>query len=277
VSAVVLAVLGAGLIHAIWNAAAKSLPSQFASFALLNLGAAGLCWLTWPFIGLPARASWGYLGAAVVCHLGYEWFLLSSNRRNEFSRAYPIARGAAPALVSIAGLVFASEHLGLRGGLGVAAVVLGIASLAWRRRDGSPGPSGLWWALATGAAIATYTVVDGLGVRASHDALRYGATLFTLQSTTWVVGAVLRRGWRWWPARRVALVGLGAGVLSILGYVVVLWAQTRAPLGVVSALRETGVLWAAVIGAVVFKENSLRRVVAPALAVVLGVALLSLS
>ena len=131
------------------------------------------------------------------------------------------------------------------------------------------------WAVATGAAIAVYTVVDGLGVRVSHDALRYGVALFAIQSTIWTAGVVARRGVRWWPERRIAARGLAAGVLSDVGYLVVLWAQQRAPLGEVSALRETGVLWAAVIGAVVFREGRLRRVAAPAAVVVAGVALLS--
>ncbi|MFI5034922.1 MAG: EamA family transporter [Acidimicrobiales bacterium] len=274
-TAVLLAVLGAGALHALWNALLKSTSDQFAGFALINLGSAVLCWVLWPFVGVPRSAAWGYLGASVLCHLGYEAFLMRSYRRGDFSQSYPVARGAAPLFVSIGGLVAAGEHLGARGVVGVAAVVIGIAGLALHRDSAGVGRAHLAWALATGAAIALYSVVDGLGVRASHDTLRYALTLFAIQSTLWVAGAVARRGATWWPQRRVVVVGLAAGILSVVGYAVVLWAQGRAPLGEVSALRETGVLWAALIGAVVFKERPLRRVALPAVAVAVGVALLA--
>jgi len=121
---------------------------------------------------------------------------------------------------------------------------------------------------------ATYTVVDGFGVRASHDALRYAVTLFALQATLWTLGVVAQRRRAWLPSRRQTVVGLASGVLSIGGYLIVLWAQTRAPLGIVSALRETGVLWAALIGALIFHEGRLRRILLPALLVSAGVGVL---
>jgi drug/metabolite transporter (DMT)-like permease len=273
---VVLVVLGAGLIHAIWNAMAKSIHDQFVSFALLNLGVAVVCWVAWPFIGLPRSAAFVYLGFSIACHVGYELFLMGAYRRANFSQSYPIARGIAPLLVSVAGLLFASEHLSARGLLGIFGIVLGIISLAFRRGGGLSNLHGVYWALATGVAIASYTVVDGLGVRASHSAPRYAAMLFAIESFVWLIGVVARQHRGWWPGTRVAAIGMGAGVLSMVGYVTVLWAQLHAPLGVVSALRETGVLWAALIGVVVFREGRLRRIVLPAALVVAGIALLSI-
>ncbi|MFZ1062461.1 MAG: DMT family transporter [Acidimicrobiales bacterium] len=273
---VVLVVLGAGLVHALWNAMAKSLHDQFASFALLNLGVALVCWCTWPFVGLPKSKAVVYLAFSVLCHVGYELFLMGAYRRSDFSQSYPIARGIAPLLVSLAGLIFAGEHLSARGLAGVVAIVVGITALALRRSRALGHRQGVYWALATGAAIATYTVVDGLGVRASDDALRYALTLFSLQSTVWLVGVVARQRRGWWPGARRAAVGMAGGVLSMVGYVAVLWAQIRAPLGVVSALRETGVLWAALIGVFVFREGRARRLVLPAIVVAGGIALVSL-
>jgi len=276
-TSVVLAVLAAGLIHAVWNALAKSLHDQFASFALLNIASALLSWLAWPFIGLARSAAWPYLGVSVLCHVSYELFLMGSYRRADFSQSYPIARGVAPVLVSFAGLVFANEHLNAKGLCGVGAIVIGIVALSLRRGDASTRQRGVRWALATGVAIATYTVVDGFGVRASHDALRYAAPLFALQSTLWLIGVVAVRRRDWLPSRRQMTIGLTSGVLSIGGYVIVLWAQTRAPLGVVSALRETGVLWAALIGATIFHEGRLRRILLPAVLVSVGIGVLGLS
>jgi drug/metabolite transporter (DMT)-like permease len=274
---VIFVVLGAGLVHAVWNAMAKSLHDQFASFALLNLGVALVCWVSWPFVGLPRSAAFVYLTFAVLCHVGYELFLMGAYRRSDFSQSYPIARGVAPLLVSLAGLIFAGEHVSLRGLLGIIAIVVGIVSLALGRTRATGYLHGVYWALATGAAIAIYTVIDGLGVRASNDALRYGITLFACQSTLWLLGVVARQPRGWWPGTRRAAIGMSGGVLSMVGYLAVLWAQIRAPLGVVSALRETGVLWAALIGVFIFREGRLRRVLAPALFVVAGIALLSLT
>jgi drug/metabolite transporter (DMT)-like permease len=273
---VVVVVLGAGFVHALWNAMAKSLHDQFASFALLNLGVAIVCWISWPFVGLPKSAALVYLLFSVLCHVSYELFLMGAYRRADFSQSYPIARGVAPLLVALASLVFAGEHLSARGLCGVVVIVVGIASLALRRDPAVGARQAFFWALATGAAIATYTVIDGLGVRASNNALRYAVTLFALQSGAWLVGVVARQPRGWWPDARRASVGLAAGMLSMVGYIAVLWAQIRAPLGVVSALRETGVLWAALIGVLIFHEGRLRRIVIPAIVVVAGIALLSL-
>lgn len=272
---VVLVVLGAGLVHALWNAMAKSLHDQFVSFALLNIGVAMVCWIAWPFVGIPKSASLVYLLFSVLCHVGYELFLMGAYRRADFSQSYPVARGVAPLLVALAGLVFAGEHLSARGLCGIVVIVVGIASLALRRNPAVGARQGFFWALATGAAIATYTVIDGLGVRASNDAFRYAVTLFSLQSAVWLVGVVARQPRGWWPGTRRAVVGLAGGVFSMVGYVAVLWAQIRAPLGVVSALRETGVLWAALIGVLIFREGRLRRIVIPAVVIVAGIALLS--
>jgi drug/metabolite transporter (DMT)-like permease len=273
---VLFVVLGAGVVHAVWNAMAKSLHDQYASFALLNIGVALVCWTAWPFVGLPTSAALVYLLFSVLCHVGYELFLMGAYRRADFSQSYPIARGVAPLLVALASLVFAGEHISARGLMGIVVIVVGVASLAFRRDLAVGARQGFYWALATGAAIATYTVIDGLGVRASGDALRYAFALFSLQSALWLFGVVAQQPRGWWPGTRRAVIGVAGGVLSMVGYVAGLWAQIRAPLGVVSALRETGVLWAALIGVFFFREGRLRRIVMPAFIVVAGIALLSL-
>jgi drug/metabolite transporter (DMT)-like permease len=207
--------------------------------------------------------------------VGYQLFLMGSYERAEFSRAYPIARGVAPMLVSLAGLIFASEHIGVVGLAGIVLIVVGVISLAYVKNSSHLDRLGVYWALATGAAIAIYTVVDGLGVRKSHDTLRYAVVLFLIQGTLWTVAVLVRRGWRWAESAGTVRTGLLAGVMSLVAYTIVLYAQTRAPLGIVSALRETGVIWASAIGVVFFKEGKARAIVVPALVVVAGIALLS--
>jgi drug/metabolite transporter (DMT)-like permease len=273
---IILLVLLAGLIHAVWNALAKGITSQSTSFALMNLGIAVVSWIALPFIGVPRTQAWPFVLASVACHIGYELFLMGSYERANFSRAYPIARGMAPLLVSLGGLVLASERIGLKGLAGITFIVLGVISLAYVRNSTKLDRVGVYWALATGVAIAVYNVVDGLGVRRSHDPLRYAVVLFALQSTIWVVAVVVRRGWTWSDQASTVSIGLAAGLMSLVAYTIVLYAQSKAPLGIVSALRETGVVWAAAIGVIIFKEGKARAIMAPALAVVIGIALLSL-
>jgi drug/metabolite transporter (DMT)-like permease len=267
--------LTVGLVHAVWNALVKSISNQATSFALVNLGVALTCWIALPFVGLPRAQAWPYLVGSVGCHIGYELFLMGSYQRADFSRAYPIARGTAPLLVSLGGLLFASERIGLAGVGGIVLVVVGVMSLSYVRNSTRLDRTGAYWALATGVAIAVYTVVDGLGVRASHNTLRYAATLFVIQSTLWILAVVRRRGWQFSVGRSTVMIGVGAGMLSMVAYTAVLYAQTRASLGIVSALRETGVVWAALIGIVVFREGRARTLLMPALLVAVGVALMS--
>jgi drug/metabolite transporter (DMT)-like permease len=274
---IVFLVLFAGFVHAVWNAMAKGIASQATSFALMNVGIAIVTWIALPFIGLPRSAAWPFVLASTACHIGYQMFLMGSYRRANFSRAYPIARGVAPLLVSLGGLVFAHEHLDAEAVCGIFFIVAGVVALAYVRNSSRLDRVGVYWALATGAAIALYTVIDGLGVRRSHDALRYAAVLFVLQSTLWLIAVLIRRGWRWTDRRSTITIGLAAGLMSLAAYTVVLYAQTRAPLGIVSALRETGVVWAAAIGVVFFKEGKSRALMIPALVVVTGIAFVSLA
>lgn len=268
-------VLVAGLMHAGWNAIAKSLPDQFVGFTLLNLGVAVPCLLVWPVIGLPNSLALRYLGCSVLCHLLYEGFLMAAYRHGALSRSYPIARGVAPLLTTIGGYALASESLSALSLVGVALVVVGIVSLALHDRAGTSRPAVLW-ALATGVAIAAYTLIDGFGVRASHHALRYTVTLFAIQGTLWVIGALIRSPRVFVLSWRPFTLGITGGVVSLVAYGVVLYAQTRAPLGVVSALRETGVLWATAFGVVLFKERGGWRLVGAATVVLVGIACIAI-
>lgn len=246
------------------------------SFALLNLGVLAVCAVLLPWVGLPDRAAGLYLAAAVIVHQVYELVLMAAYRHADFSQSYPIARGIAPLLVSCGGVIFANETMGLRSFAGVVVVTGGVILLSRRPSHHHVSPRGVWWAIATGVAIAVYTVIDGFGVRAAGSSLQYAVTLFFLQSMSWTVAVSVRRGWTWRPTGSRVALGAAGGVISMVGYFTVLWAQTRTALGTVSALRETGVFWAAVLGVVVFREGSARRLIPPAVLVVLGVVLLSL-
>ncbi|MDQ2724288.1 MAG: EamA family transporter [Actinomycetota bacterium] len=187
-----------------------------------------------------------------------------------------MARGLAPLLVAGGAAVVVGETLAPWQIVGVAVIAGGLTSLVWAR---GPRPPGGRWALAlavaTGVAIAAHTVVDGLGVRRAASPLGYAGALFVAQDVVVVAAiVVLRRGRLVQGVNRSWGLGVLGGLLSVSAYSLVLWAQTRAALATVSALRETGAVVAALFGTVFLREGSGRRRSLAALVVFVGIALL---
>lgn len=284
-----LAVLAAGALHATWNAMVKSGGDQAAMLAVV-MAAGGLPALPLLFVlPPPAAASWPYLAASLVIHIGYFTFLLGGYRHGDLSQVYPIARGAAPALVAAGAWLAAGEALDPIEAAGVAIVSGGIVSLAWRRgglfagaaAHGEAGAAArgeakaVGFALLTAATIAAYLVADGLGVRRAGLAYSYIAWLFVLQAPTLLAAVLwLRRGRL--RAAFAPVLGPGAlgGLVAFASYGTAIWAMSLGPLAHVVALRETGVLVAAVIGTRLMGEPFGPRRVAAAAAVAAGAVLL---
>lgn len=274
---VIALVLAAALLHASWNALLKSSQDRLASLSLMTLGA-GLgaiplvLWRPWP-----QAESWFYILLSGLLHTGYNLFLIRAYRIGDFGQSYPIARGSSPLLVALGAAVFAGEQLGIHTVVGIALVSLGIVSLAnlraMRRREHLSGPLA---ALATGAFIAAYTVTDGIGARLAGDAIAYAGWLFVADSIPLALLYQYKHGRS--PvvlSRKDSWIGLVGGVMSLLAYGIVIWAVTLAPMGMVSALRETSVLFALLIGTLFLGEKlTLRRVLSCAViaagAIVLG-------
>jgi drug/metabolite transporter (DMT)-like permease len=224
---------------------------------------------------------WPYIGVSALLETFYAFGLALAYRLGDFSRTYPLARGTSPLLVTLA----AVAGVGRTGGglglpwLGIASVCAGLVALALA--DGLPGRAGLpavGAAVGTGAVIASYTIVDGLGVRRAGTVVGYAAWVFALQGAAIMFVAAVLRG-RSLPASLRADVarGLGGGVVSMTAYSLVLWAQTRGSLAEVATLRETSILVGCVIGTVAFHERFGRvRLIASA-GVVLGIVLIARS
>ena len=274
---VIALVLAAALLHASWNALLKSSHDRLASLSLMTLGA-GLgaiplvLWRPWP-----QAESWFYILLSGLLHTGYNLFLIRAYRIGDFGQSYPIARGSSPLLVALGAAVFAGEQLGIYTVIGIALVSLGIVSLAnlraMRRREHLSGPLA---ALATGAFIAAYTITDGIGARLAGDAIAYAGWLFVADSIPLALLYQYKHGRS--PvvlSHKDTWIGLAGGVMSLLDYGIVIWAVTLAPMGMVSALRETSVLFALLIGTLFLGEKlTLRRVLSCAViaagAIVLG-------
>ncbi|MFG2900301.1 EamA family transporter [Streptomyces zaomyceticus] len=275
---VTLAVLVAAVTHASWNAIAHHIKDQLLSFTLISGGGALVGLVTALFVPLPAAGAWPYLVASALLHIGYMALLMRSFTLGDFGQMYPIARGTAPLIVTAFAAVFVDEVPDAWQLLGVAVACAGLAGLAvWGVRGGGGRPR--WPALlaasATGLSIALYTVVDGVGVRASGSPLGYIAWLMILQGLAIPAYALWTRRAALLPRLRPhAARGLLGAVLSVAAYALVLWAQTKAPLAPIAALRESSIIVGAAIGAVFFKERFGGPRIAAAGLMVVGIGLM---
>jgi drug/metabolite transporter (DMT)-like permease len=207
---------------------------------------------------LPAAASWPYIVASGLVHIVYNISLVRSYRRNDLALAYPIARGSSPLLVALGAAVFAHEAIGPVSALGIALTSAGIIAIALQRHRVSR--AGVLAALATGATIALYTVIDGIGVRLSDgQPLVYTAWMFMFY---WLMPLlfVATRGIAplWTPVRDEPLAvasSLAGGLVSLAAYGIVIWALQSGAMGMVSALRETSVVFAVLIGRLFLRET----------------------
>ncbi|MFF3466051.1 EamA family transporter [Streptomyces sp. NPDC002619] len=268
---VTAAVLLAAVTHASWNAIAHRITDKLVAFTLILAGGVLIGLAMAPFVALPAAGAWPYLIASAGIHLVYVVLLMTSFRLGDFGQAYPIARGTAPLVVTVFAAVFAHEVPDRWAAAGIALACAGLTGVAlWGLRGRRPDWAAIGAALATGLSIASYTVVDGLGVRASGSSAGYTACLMVIQGVAVPAYAVWR--WRGRTAavlRPFAALGLFGALLSVSAYGLVLWAQTRDELAPISALRESSILVGAAIGAVFFKERfGVPRIAAAGLLVV---------
>jgi drug/metabolite transporter (DMT)-like permease len=275
---ITLAVLGAGFLHAGWNALLKSAPGGDALLDTATVVAGSSIWglAVVVFAPLPAEAAWPYIAASATIHFGYYLTLAQAYRTGDLSFAYPLMRGTAPLIVALLGIAFLRELPTAPMAAGILLISLGIVSIAFAKRRRHP-RAAAYWAFANAAIIAAYTLVDASGARASGNALSYVSWLIFLEGIPFLVWVLARRGR---PALRYvrssAARGLIGGACSLAAYGIALWAMTRAPVAAVAALRETSVLFAALMGSLWLKEGFGLPRLAGAVSVVLGIAALKL-
>jgi len=271
-------VLSAAVLHATWNAIVKGTRARalvLAAVAATN-GTVGLGLLLWA--ETPAPASWPYIIASSLTHYGYYYFLALAYKWGDLSRVYPISRGIAPVLVSLGALLFAGEQLSTFGWSGVLLISAGISILAFFSRGASiPDPRSTFAAVATGLIIASYSVIDGIGVRLSGSPFGYMGWLFVTEFLVTLFLFVRLRPRFTAEVRATLRVGYLGGFCAVAAYGLVIYANTLAPLGMVSALRESSVIFAALFGVVIFRERPWISRIAAAATVGAGVLVLTLT
>ena len=272
-------VLGAALVHATWNALVKTDRDRLALIRVMSVTQLVVSVCLLPFVAVPAPESWPYLAASMVLCTGYMLFLNRAYQMADLSLAYPLARGAAPFIVAVVSVWVLGEQLSQTGVLAILLIGLGITSLTLARgaaslRDWRP----IVLALITGSFIGSYTIVDGLGARAAGSPHGYMIWL-SLLTALLIVGSVrwLQRGRRTAQSARSRNAGIAAGIMSYGSTWVVIWALSLAPLALVSALRETGIVFAVIIGAVFLKEQVNPARLASIALTLVGTTLLKLS
>ena len=268
-------VLLAALAHAGWNALVKTSGDGFLVLVAIRLTGLVFGLVVLAFVPWPHPASWPWLIAATAVHYAYYVLLTNTYRVGDLSQTYPLSRGVAPLLVAVLAWI-AGEALSGAGIAGVTLTAAGIAVLA--RAAGNASGRATLFALGTGATIAGYTTASGIGVRLAEGVLGYAAALEVLAGLGVLGFALWDRGPR--VARQLVALGqkgMLAGLLSVGGYLIALWAMTVLPIAVVTALRETSVVFGALLGVFLLREPlGARRVIAASM-VALGAAVITLA
>ena len=250
-------VVFAALLHATWNAVLKSGGNHLADSIALSVGAGVLALAGVSFVPFPLPQSWGFLAASVVIHAAYFSLVAFAYRHGDLSVVYPVMRGSAPLLTAVVAFAIIGEPIGVAGWLGIFLLAAGIFVLGTEQlRHGGTSRAAWAFALANAIVIVAYTIVDGLGVRASGHAWSYVLWMFLFNALPMVaIGLIVStRELRALPARGW-LKGLVSGACSLGAYGLALWAMTQAPIALVAALRETSVLFGTAMAALVLGEK----------------------
>ncbi|MEK1904969.1 MAG: EamA family transporter [Pseudomonas sp.] len=272
-------VMAAALLHAGWNALLKIGLDRYLTASLIQIGAGLVAVLALPFVSQPVAGAWPWIALSALLHIGYNLFLSRAYQYGDLGQVYPLSRGSSPLIVAVLALL-AGDALSPWQWPGLLVLVAGIWLMAWRGGH-TRAPLNqrlLGNALATAACIAGYTLADALGARTNQDAVGYALWLFTVNGVVAALVLTLRRG----PGIFLQLGphwrgGLAGGAMSMLAYSLVIWAMTQAPIALVSALRESSVLFALLIGYLFLHEPLPRPRLLACCVIVAGVALMKLA
>lgn len=268
-------VLFSAVAHAIWNSLVKSAGDRTLTMVMIRFTGFVLGLAALPFVDWPYPESWKWLFLTAGVQFGYYALLLRSYGLGDLSMVYPLARGIAPILTTIAAFVALGETIGPVQFSAIALISFGIMLLSLGA--GTSGPA-VGFACATGVAVAAYSIFGGLGARTAGTVLGFQACLEIVTGGGMTAYALATRGGNIVAhARRHGAIGLFAGTMSVFGYLAFLAAAKFLPLGPVVALRETSVIFGALIGTFILREAfGVGRITASTF-VISGIAVLALN
>ena len=271
-----LAIILAAFLHAVWNAMVKNEDNKYLAVTAIVLGHVPVSVLIILLTPIPSVESIPFIILSALLHIGYEWYLLSAYRFGDLTKVYPIARGTAPILVTIVSLIFLGVALSNFEILGIFIISLGILSLSLQGAKGIKNRSAVIYALVTGFFIMGYSITDGYGARVSNSFLSYMGWSFILNATIFPIilkinnkSEIITKTFK--EGKKIFFIG---GTLSYIVYGIVIWGFTQAPIALITALRETSIIFALLIGTFFLKEKfTLLKVIATFI-IFFGVALL---
>ncbi len=271
-----LAIILAAFLHAVWNAMVKNEDNKYLAVTAIVLGHVPVSVLIILLTPIPSVESIPFIILSALLHIGYEWYLLSAYRFGDLTKVYPIARGTAPILITIVSLIFLGIALSNFEILGIIIISLGILSLSLQGAKGIKNRSAVIYALVTGFFIMGYSITDGYGARVSNSFLSYMGWSFILNATIFPIilkinnkSEIITKTFK--EGKKIFFIG---GTLSYIVYGIVIWGFTQAPIALITALRETSIIFALLIGTFFLKEKfTLLKVIATFI-IFFGVALL---
>ena len=271
-----LAIILAAFLHAVWNAMVKNEDNKYLAVTAIVLGHVPVSVLIILLTPIPSVESIPFIILSALLHIGYEWYLLSAYRFGDLTKVYPIARGTAPILVTIVSLIFLGVALSNFEILGIIIISLGILSLSLQGAKGIKNRSAVIYALVTGFFIMGYSITDGYGARVSNSFLSYMGWSFILNATIFPIilkinnkSEIITKTFK--EGKKIFFIG---GTLSYIVYGIVIWGFTQAPIALITALRETSIIFALLIGTFFLKEKFTLLKVIATFVIFFGVALL---
>lgn len=257
---VFVAVLLAAILHAGWNSVVKMDVDRVSTLLLLTLVQAGIAVALLPFVAQPATDAWTWILASAALHVGYKIFLTQAYAHADLSQAYPLARGSAPLIVAVWSVLILGATFTPSSVAAILAISLGILLMAAKgSSSGWMRGSAIFWALGTAGFTASYTLVDGVGARIAGTSSGFILWMVIGDAVGLTAFAALTRGRTAFSALLpVWKTGFAAGAMSLGSYWVAVWAFTQAPIALVAALRESSILFATVIAALVLSERVSR-------------------
>jgi drug/metabolite transporter (DMT)-like permease len=277
---VFVVVLVAAVMHASWNALIKVRADRFASISLTALGMTFTALPVLPFVAFPAAEVWPWIIISLIVHIGYRLFLIRAYEVGDLAQTYPLARGTAPLITTLGGVVLVSEFPGMLALTGIVLLSAGtfLMSLRGGAQLGRLNGAAVGYALVTSLFIAGYTLADGIGARLAETAVSYAAWLFACDGVCAMAIGLFYRGRRMLSTLAAEWkIGALTGFLSAAAYGIVMWAMTKAPIASVASLRETSILFAMAISVFVLGEKMTAWRSAAALSILAGVIALRLS
>lgn len=277
---VFFAVMAAAALHAGWNVLLKIGLDRFLSASLIQIGAGLVALPLLPLVSVPQLAAWPWIALSAVLHIGYNIFLARAYGHGDLGQVYPLARGASPLLVAMIAIPLLGDSLSAGQLAGLLTLVGGLwlMALLGNRQHAGIQRQLLLDALLTALFIAGYTLADANGARANGQAVAYALWLFAVNGLVMALVLLLMRGpGVWWPLLGQWRGGLAGGGMSLLAYGIAIWAMTQAPVALVSALRESSVLFALLLGVLWLKEPLPRGRLLACCVIAGGVALMKLA